>query len=158
MRKVQGTIYPIFMISHPSRASQICATSSESMNAANVAKAIAPPPANPFSTKKRNSAGGNLRKRQRGRLVGRVRLWADRRRGSGSNFSGNGFGFQRKIAPNQHNFGNYRPLGRFFLWRRGAPASGFSGGRWEIAMTCGMVLFVQSAVADTLRVRSVIYW
>ena len=31
--------------------------------------------------------------------MGRVRLWADRRRGSGSNFSGNGFGFQRKIAP-----------------------------------------------------------
>ena len=82
MRKVQGTTYPMFRISYPSRASQICATSSEPMNTAKVAKATAPPPANPFSAKKRNSAGGNLRKRQRGRLVGRVRLSADRRRGS----------------------------------------------------------------------------
>ena len=36
----------------------------------------------PLFSYKRNSAGGNLRKRQRGRLVGRVRLLADRRRGS----------------------------------------------------------------------------
>jgi len=59
------------------------------------------PPANPFSDKKRNSAGGNLRKRQRGRLVGRVR---PRRTGGAAQISiclRNGFGFQRKIAPNK---------------------------------------------------------
>ena len=54
--------------------------------AASTALIVGEPPANPFSAKKRNSAGGNLRKRQRGRLVGRVRLWADRRRGSDYTF------------------------------------------------------------------------
>ena len=85
--------------------------------------------------------------------MGRVRLAADRRRGSefaalaeilgdfrsslgesiaSSAFtltsSENGFGFQRKIAPNQHKFGNGRPVGRLFRWQRAAQTSGFSGG------------------------------
>ena len=45
-------------------------------------KATTPPPANPFSAKKRNSAGGNLRKKAKG-AAGEARpAPLDRRRGS----------------------------------------------------------------------------
>jgi hypothetical protein len=43
-------------------------------------------------------------------------------------FLGNRFGLRRKIAPKQYFYGNCRPLGRFFLWRRAAPASSSEGG------------------------------
>ena len=49
-------------------------------------------------------------------------------------FVGNRFELWNTEPPNQNYNGNCRPLGRFFLWRRAAPASCFLGGSWEIAM------------------------
>jgi hypothetical protein len=95
-----------------------------------------PPPENTlFSFKKEIRRGGNKKIRQRVFLVGRAGVTRPQASGlSFRGFLGNRFGFRRKIAPNQHNFGNCRPFGRFFRLRRVAPASGFSGGRLEIAM------------------------
>ena len=69
------------------------------MNTAKVAKATAPPPANPFSAKKRNSAGKNKK-------IGKGFFWwGERARapaGVGAelrDFLGNRFGLRRKIAP-----------------------------------------------------------
>ena len=86
-------------------------------------------PANPFSAKKEIRRGKISEKGKGGGWWGAYGLARTGGAAQITFFAGNGFGFRRKIAPNRHNFGNYRPLGRFFLWRRAAPASGFSGGR-----------------------------
>ena len=52
----------------------------------------------PFQLKK-EIRGGNLKKRQRGRLVGRVQLRWTGGAAQITFFAGNGFGFRRKIAP-----------------------------------------------------------
>jgi hypothetical protein len=51
-----------------------------------------------------------------------------------------GFAQKCKIAPFWEKNGNCRPLGRFFLWRRAAPASCFSGEN-EIWSTSKLVHF-----------------
>ena len=90
---------------------------------------------NPTFSAKKEIRRGEIKNRQRVFLVGRAGVTRPQASGlSFRDFFGNRFGFRRKIAPNQHNFGNCRPFGRLFRLRRAAPASGFSGGRLEIAM------------------------
>ena len=83
------------------------------------------PPEMPFPNPK-NLGGGNFKKYAKGFSGGaRAGLPAQAARLTHS-FAGTEFARKCKIAPKWQNYGNCRPFGRFFLWRRAAPASYFS--------------------------------
>ena len=84
-----------------------------------------PPLANPFSSKKEIRRGKSQKKAKGAAGGARAGLPAQAARLTHS-FAGTEFARKCKIAPKWQNYGNCRPFGRFFLWRRAAPASYFS--------------------------------
>ena len=111
-------------------------------NTANVAKATAQPPETPFS-KSKKSRRGKFKKYAKGFSGGApAGLPAQAARLTHSP-AGTGFARKCKIAPFWEKNGNCRPLGRFFLWRRVAPASCFSGGNeiWSASKLAHFFVF-----------------